>query len=188
MTDDPYRWIDDPGSSLGRLVRHSNRNRADVSDSQRIAAENLLRKACRALRDHDEKQARYFVGRASRLGHDDHEDVDVTSSSAHMVLFMQVTDCLEESDDERWLDAAEAVLADAGDVGRRELLDVLATCEHDYDLMPGERLRVRRHLHPGRRPSPLAEGLQVDVDTILQLLATVVAYESAVGSVTGSTP
>ena len=108
---------------------------AEVSQGQQMAATNLLEKAAVALHQGDRDKARAMVLRAQALGHDEHEDVDVCSWSAHMTMFNLVTDVLDESDDEwAWLDAAATVLPTVPEAGRQELVDVLVTISKDYDL------------------------------------------------------
>ena len=80
------------------LRDESNLVLAEVSQGQQMAATNLLEKAAVALHQGDRDKARAMVLRAQALGHDEHEDVDVCSWSAHMTMFNLVTDVL---DDER---------------------------------------------------------------------------------------
>lgn len=173
-------------AALEALRRNSDLARAEVSHGQQLAADNLLQKAADALVRGDHEGARRMVRRAQALGHDEHEDVDVCSWSVHMTLFTLVTDVLDDSADEWvWLDAAAAVLPTAGEVGRAELLDVLLTIREDYDLDFAASTRLRRLTRDADRRQRITDGRVLDVAAVLDVLATITAYEAAVDALEG---
>jgi hypothetical protein len=173
---------------LEALRQESNLVLAEVSQGQQMAATNLLEKAAVALHRGDRDTARAMVRRAQALGHDEHEDVDVCSWSAHMTLFTLVTDVLDDSDEEwAWLDAAARVLPAVPEAGRQELIDVLVTISKDYELEQIEPARLRPLIRdPLRRPS-ISDGRVLDVEEVLGVLATIAAFEDAVDALEGQT-
>jgi hypothetical protein len=129
-----------------------------------------------------------MVLRAQSLGHDAHEDVDVCSWSVHMTLFNLVTDVLDESDDEwAWLDAAATVLPDAPENGRLELIDVLVTIGKDRELEHVESVRLRPLVRGALRRPGITDGRVLDVEEVLDVLATITAYEDAVDAIEAQT-
>ena len=166
---------------------------AEVSQGQQMAATNLLAKAAVALHQGDRDTARDMVLRAQALGHDEHEDVDVCSWSAHMTMFDLVTDVLDESDDEwAWLDAAATVLragpdAAVPEAGRQELVDVLVTVGKDYDLDHIASTRLRPLIRDSLQRPSISDGRVLDVEEVLGVLAAIAAYEDAVDAIEGQT-
>jgi hypothetical protein len=114
------------------------------------AATNLLVKAHRALDDGDNNRARRFVDRAVSLPYDEHECAAPVALATHMDLFCLVTDALErsETDDSRWLDAAEEVLDNVDETGRCDMRDVLVAIDHDYSISAEEHRRIRAAVTP----------------------------------------
>ena len=92
----------------------------------------------------------HLSDRAVRLPYDEHERAAPVAIAAHMELFCQVTDTLEqaEADDPRWLDAAIHVLGIADEPGRCEMRDVLASIDHDYSLNSPERAGIHTAIAP----------------------------------------
>lgn len=114
----------------------------------REAAENLLLKATRVLKD-DRARAIAYVERAVRLPFDEEEDGPPAGIEAHMLLYTLVSDEFEaaEKGDSVWLDAALAVLeSDADERGRSELHDVLEELEPSPHLTADERRRLKSAL------------------------------------------
>lgn len=167
-------------------VRHaSGRAMSAVSLGLHAAAENLLIKALRAVRSGDAERAEGYVTRAAQLDFDDHEQVHPARQQAQMLLFSSVTDALEgcEAGDDRWLDAALAVLPDCEAHARAELLSVLADVDHDWEVERDESRRIRAAL-AGLTPSldledtrsaPEAEQVRM----IMQVLDAVSDYRDA---------
>jgi hypothetical protein len=178
---------------LEALRQESNLVLAEVSQGQQLAATNLLEKAAVALHRGDRDKARAMVLRAQALGHDEHEDVDVCSWSAHMTMFNLVTDVMNESGEEwAWLDAAATVLR-AGpegavpEAGRQELVDVLVTVSKDYELEHIELVRLRPLIRDALRRPGITDGRVLEVEEVLGVLAAIAAYEDAVDELEGQT-
>jgi hypothetical protein len=171
---------------LEALRQESNLVLAEVSQGQQLAATNLLEKAAVALHRGDRDTARAMVRRAQALGHDQHEDVDVCSWSAHMTLFTLVADVMEDSDEEwAWLDAAATALPAVPEAGRLELLDVLVTISKEYlDHVAATRLRPLIRDAPWR-PS-ISDGRVLEVEEVLGVLAAIAAFEDAVDEIEGN--
>jgi hypothetical protein len=171
---------------LEALRLESNLVLAEVSQGQQIAATNLLEKAAVALHRGDRDTARAMVRRAQALGHDEHEDVDVCSWSAHMTLFNLVTDVLEDSDEEwAWLDATATVLPAVPESGREELIDVLVIISQEYQLDHIASTRLRPLIRDALRRPSISDGRVLDVEEVLGVLATIAAYEDAVDEIEG---
>jgi hypothetical protein len=181
--------VNDPAAAptaarLEALRRESNLVLAEASQAQQMAAENLLEKAAVALHQGDRDQARAMVRRTQALGHDDHEDVDVCSWSVHMTLVNLVTDVLGDSDDEwAWLDAATTVLPTVPETGRDELVDVLVTISHDYELDHAASTRLGPLVRDAVLRPAITEGRVLDVEEVLDVLSTIAAYEDAVDAI-----
>jgi hypothetical protein len=174
---------------LEALRRESNLAHAEVSQGQQLAADNLLEKAAVALHQGDRQRAQAMVRRAQALGHDEHEDVDVCSWSVHMTLFTLVTDVFDDSDDEwTWLDAAATVLPVLPDTGRQELIDVLLTVRQDYRLDDAMSTRLAPLVRDAAHRPGITEGRVLDVEEVLDLLATIAAYEDAVDALEDDRP
>jgi hypothetical protein len=170
------------------LRYQSNLVLAEVSQGQQTAATNLLEKAAVALHRGDRDRARAMVLRAQTLGHDEHEDVDVCSWSVHMMLFNLVTDVLDESDDEwAWLDAAATVLPDVPESGRHELVDVLVTISKEYRLDHLAAARLSPLVRDALPRPGITDGRVLGVEEVLDVLATIAAYEDAVDAIEGQT-
>ena len=179
---------DETTARIEALRHESNLVLAEVSQGQQMAATNLLEKAAVALHRGDRDRARAMVLRAQALGHDAHEDVDVCSWSVHMTLFDLVTDVLDESDDEwAWLDAAATVLPEVPESGRHELVDVLVTISQDYRLDHLASARLRPLVRDALQRPGITDGRALDVEEVLDVLATIAAYEDAVDAIEGQT-
>ena len=154
------------------------------------AARNLLHKAQRALDDDDVERARGYVARAVQLPFDEAEGVKPVAWEGHMLLFLAVTDALEESDedDPLWLDAALEVLATAEAVGRSTLASVLWTIGDDFQLTVRERKRLRQAVAGLPRET---DALDWDAfadeltERVLEIVRTTNAYEDALDRLIG---
>lgn len=167
-------------------VRHaSGRAMSAVSAGLHAAAENLLIKALREAESGAVARAEAYVTRAVQLDFDDHEQVHPARQEAQMLLFSSVVDALEacEIGDERWLDAALAVLPDCEEHARTELLGVLAEVDRDWDVERDESRRIRAALGGITPTLDLADAQSVpeadQAQIILQVLDAVTAYRDA---------
>ena len=123
----------------------SGQTRSRFSRGKHDAADNLLAKADRALVAGDTEKATKFVTRAVGLPYDEYEETDPAAYAAQMLLFMAVSDTLEETPegDTSWLDAAvDAMASDDGPGdgwGRSEMRHALLTVRQDNELDRRER-------------------------------------------------
>jgi len=141
-----YRDPDPFNRPLGEAQRTSNRTESEFSSASAMAADNLLTKAERRLQAGEDEQAAAFVQRALRLPFDKYEEVQPAPWSAHMALFMAISDDLEDSDegDQRWLDRAETLLSSSGPAAESEIRSVLRSLVSDaYSLSPTETRRLK---------------------------------------------
>lgn len=129
---------------FGEAQLISGRALQRFSFAGRLAAENLLSKARRALDDHDSVRAGELVDRAVRVPFDEHEQVWPAAMAVHMHLFDAVTDAMEQAsqDDSRWLDAAVEVLGHVDERAACELRGVLVVIDQDYAISPDEHRRI----------------------------------------------
>ncbi|MGN6198761.1 hypothetical protein [Humibacter sp.] len=111
---------------------------------QAIASDNLIEKALRTW-DADRTRGIRYVERATQFPYDHHERAFPGLWAAHMALFSDVCDAVEESasDDRRWLDSALELLSVAEDAARIDLADVLRTIADDYQLSKREAADIR---------------------------------------------
>jgi hypothetical protein len=130
---------------FGDVDLQSGRTLQPFSFAGQQGATNLLTKASRALDDGNLGRAKAFIDRAVKLPYDRHEQAAPAALSAHMELFCLVTDALEgaEPGDERWLDAAVAVMSLSDEAVRFDLRDVLTAIDQDYSLSSRESSRLR---------------------------------------------
>lgn len=191
---------DDIGTGADRYLRErANRPFGDTesvsgralhqfSQAQQAAAENLLRKALRALVSGDDDRALKYVTRAVALPFDDHEQVRPAAWQAHMMLFDGVVDELEESaeGDQSWLDGALQVLHEVPAPGRVEMRHVLQDCADDYDLEPAELHRIRAALKAVPAEPKLADqpdlSDEVLQERVMEVLRVYLAYIDALES------
>ncbi|HET7069713.1 MAG TPA: hypothetical protein VFI40_02725 [Nocardioides sp.] len=140
------------------------------------AATNLLTKAIRALDRDESERARGYVDRAVRLPYDRHEETEPVAMAVHMMLFCDVTDALEDSDEDdlRWLDAAIDVLSTADEGGRCTMRDVLAAIDQDYALHRRESAALRSAIAdvPAR---PELRDLRLDPQAMADCVMSVLA-------------
>jgi hypothetical protein len=189
---DPLRELDRyfaarADAPFGDLELASGRTLQPFSIAGQRAASNLLIKASRALDSGEPERARAYVERAVRLPYDRHEQSHPAAMEAHMALFCLVTDAVEvaDEDDDRWLDAALAVLAAADEAGRCTMRDVLVAIDHDYNLSRTERsaLRSANAAIPDR---PELRDLDLPptelCDCVLSVLAVCMAYRDALAA------
>ena len=170
---------------FGDVTGVSHRARQPFSSASLKGAENLLRKAHRALHDGDRERATAYVARAVSLPYDEHEEMMPAAGAATMEIFNAVTDVVEDvpEGDESWLDAAIAVLEQSGDAARFAVRDVLRDIDNDYRLPGRERRRLRAAITniPERVRLPDLELTPEELQhEVLATLETVVAYEAAV--------
>ena len=172
---------------FGDVEFASGRSLQPFSAAGMAAADNLLAKAQRAVRDGDRERAARYIARAVELPFDDHEEAHPAAWQAHMALFTVVTDEVEEAaaGDYRWLDAAIQVLGSAGDRARRDLRDVLSTIDDDYQLEGKERRRLRQAI-ADVPAGPELNGLALPPEqlavAVLEVVEACVAYEEALDS------
>ena len=139
-------WLDRATRGLGDVDRVSDGVRQRFSIAGQLAADNLLTKALRAIEAGDQARASGYIQRAVGLPFDEHEQAYPAPVSAHMALFMVVTDTMDQclESDTTWLDAALDVLDSAAEEAR-------------FDLQ-GRAGEHRRRLPAHWRRAPSAEG------------------------------
>ncbi len=148
MTDFVDRLTDGKDRPLDAGVIAGNRGLQEVSRGLGEAADNLLRKALRAIEAGDEERARRLVDRACRLPWDEHEECYPAPWSAQMMLYTSVGDALEEAGEGEsdWLDAALEILPELSEVGREHLATTLfgfVRQDAVFHLAPAEQKRIR---------------------------------------------
>lgn len=123
----------------------SGRTMQRFSFAGQEAATNLLTKAIHALDSDERDRARRYVDRAVRLPYDRHEETEPVAMAVHMMLFSDVTDAVEDSDedDPAWLETAIGVMSTAGECGRCTMRDVLTAIDQDYQLRRVESASLR---------------------------------------------
>jgi hypothetical protein len=166
---------------LGDVRLASGRSLQPFSRGLSEAASNLLRKAMRALASDDQAGADSLVARAVALPYDEHEEWSPAASSGEYLLYEAVTDALEGSpaDDSTWLDAALAVLAQAGPHAGPNLRNVLESLLGVYDLSKDERRRLRAAVSSVPNHGELVDQSLTDAGlsaALLDILATCNAY------------
>ncbi|MEI5673460.1 MULTISPECIES: hypothetical protein [unclassified Nocardioides] len=151
-----------------------------IGEAAREAADNLLRKAAKALAADDEERAARFVARAVALPYDAVDEMHPAAASAAMMLFTIVGD-EAEARNPRWIDAAAEVLPAEPGWGRSELLVTLGAVWDDYDLDPDEVAGLRALLAtPVDRPELqsaelVGDELAAAVTEVLNVVADYVA-------------
>lgn len=157
---------------------------APISQAAMEAADNLLRKAAKALASGDEERAATFVARAVALPYDRREEMFPAAASAAMMLFTIVGD-EAEARNPRWIDAAAEVLPSEPGWGRSELLVTLGAVWDDYDLDPDEEAGLRALLAaPVDRPELQSSDLAGDelAAAVTEVLNVVVDYVAVLES------
>ena len=162
----------------------SGRALQPFSMAGQAAANNLLAKALRALAQGDEVRARAYVDRACRLPFDRHEETHPAAAEVSMVLFLAITDELEDcdADDDSWLAAARAAAEVVDVVGRQELWVLLRVIDQDYDLSKADRSALRtaiEELPPGAELRDQTLSSDELSDSVMSVLKVVRAYEEA---------
>lgn len=157
--DEPDRGLDNARRSSGRLRNH-------FGMAQLMGAENLLGKARAAFEADDPERAERFIRRAAAMPWDDHEEHFPAVRAATMLLYREVTDALEHSDEDDmwWLDVALATLDEVSGPGRDELASIVHGChlqEAFFDLTDEERRRITAAV----ADAPLDLNLCADPDT-----------------------
>jgi hypothetical protein len=166
---------------LGDVRLASGRALQPFSRGLSQAASNLLLKAMRALANGDQARADSLVARAVALPFDEHEEWRPAASSGDYLLYEAVTDALEGSpaDDSTWLDAALAVLAQAGPHAGPTLRHVLESLLSVYELSKDERRRLRAAVSSVPNHGELVDQSLTDGEltaALLDILATCNAY------------
>ncbi len=173
---------------LGDAQLASGRTLAPFSHALGLGAENLLVKAIDALAAQDEDRATALVRRAVGLPFDEHEEVAPAAMAAHHLLFNLVTDVMEDSpdDDERWLDAALAVIDGPDRFARLDMRDVLTAIAQDYDLTRSERRRLRGGIRDVEAAPELVDLLDLTqeelAERVMAILGACRSYADAVGA------
>jgi hypothetical protein len=180
MTHDPDRarrlLLDDEDRPLDVVQFSSNKLNQHLSAASSAAADNLLTKARRRLQEGQEQQAEAFIQRALRLAYDEHEEQQPALWSAHMALFMTISDDLEASDpaDQSWLDRAVALIGAFGPAADAEIRSCLRTFLSDmYTLSPTETRRLKA----------LTAGVPFDADPFAGLPADEGSHTRAIAEV-----
>lgn len=143
----------DPGygmrAELGEIARQSGRLLNARSHAQISGAENLLRKAVRALASADEERAEHLIRRAAQMPYDEREEDFPGVRGASMVVYTLISDQQEISamDDSTWLDVALAVHPRLDPVGQAEVASVVhgfVLQEAFFELSPSEKRRIKQ--------------------------------------------
>ncbi|MBK7623294.1 MAG: hypothetical protein IPJ14_11715 [Kineosporiaceae bacterium] len=178
------RFLDEVDPPLSELTLDSNHLELAQSSALQQGAENLLTKAIDALAEDDAARADRLVRRALGLPFDDYEECTPAWWQAYMLLFLLITDELEDGpDDEAWLDAALQVEAQATGAGRDAVRLALAVIEQDFGLDRAAARRIRERIGT-TKPLPswqdlLPEAPDDATAAILQVLTTFNAYDDA---------
>lgn len=146
MSDLVERVLAEEGNrGLGNVQLTSDRALERYSRAGHDGEQNLVDKAVDALENGDRHRARRYLGTASRLPFDHREGSHPLAWIVHMMLFNLVSDTVEAADagDSRWLDVALDLLGERDETGRSEMRDVLATIDHDYQLVRQESRALR---------------------------------------------
>ena len=171
---------------LGDVTLRSNHVMRGFSDGLLQGAENLLLKAADAIERGDAERAAHLVQRAIRLPFDPHEGRVPALWAAHMILFDNVVDAVEDGAP-GWLDIAFAILENCGPDAAAHLRYVLVVVRRDWILDPAEERLIDAKLGTTvpefdelaedieERPSDLAR-------VVLEMLALVVIFRVGVGS------
>ena len=169
---------------LGAAVAALNLHTHSIRRAPHEAATNLLDKAEQALERGERDRAKAYAERAVRIPFDDGEEVLPGIWSAHMRLFRALTEAAEECepDDDAWLTAAEQVLDSNGEIAASLIKHCLKIIAVEYDVSKREARRIRAVTDGFVETRPwtdraLPPSLQVEM--ILDILATVAAYEDA---------
>lgn len=182
------RWMRDKDKGLGRIAATSGRFRNRMSSALLDGARNLLDKAMIALEQDDPERAARFITRAASMPWDDHEELFPGVMGASMLMYTEVEEALQGSDegDEEWLDAALAVLEQAEGIGRDALASTVNGFEIQedvFDLSARERRRIRSAV--GSAPLDLLSDMSPDtpvderITTIESVVRTSLAYHRA---------
>jgi hypothetical protein len=123
-------------NALGPLREAAGRRASDQERAVRLAADNLLDKALRRLRDGDEAAARTAVARALRLG-----DGDEGPLAVHLFVWDALREAALGEGHDDWLDRAQAVPLEGP--ARREWLAALRALEGEGELDRADARRIR---------------------------------------------
>ncbi|WP_147916627.1 hypothetical protein [Ruania zhangjianzhongii] len=175
---------------LGAVQLLSGRALEPFSTAGHEGAQNLVNKALAALETGDADRARRYLRTAARLPFDEREQSHPLAWIAHMELFNEISDLVEELDerDSSWLDLATTVLADADEDGRAELRAVLVTIEHDYRMRKQENRALRTVIAGLPEQAPLHERHVDEPELVagaLSILQATLAYGRAAEALFG---
>ena len=147
--------LDRPLGAARLASNHANR---EISVATSQAADNLLAKAVRRLERGEDQEARAFVDRALGLPYDDYEGWSPAAWSAHMMLFLSISDDLGScpAGDPSWLDRAEVVLDAATPAAATELRACLRAILDADTLTAAETRRLKA----------LTRGVPLDADPL----------------------
>lgn len=163
---------------------YSSAAERDGSVAGQMGATNLLMKAVAAIEVGDRDRSTQLVARALALPFDSFEQCVPAVVAAEMLLFNLMTDELEDSDDEGWLDAAVDVLDEVSEAAATDVKHILALIGDEYLLNRYEARRVRQvlvgHLEP-MEVRDIVAGATALAPRILALLEAFSAYRRALG-------
>ncbi len=129
VTDPPLSWFepDGPRGEFVGLARQSGRMLNELSHTQIVGAENLLKKAIRALTLGAPKAAEQYLQRAAQMPYDAREEGSPGVRAASMLVYMVIVDQFEasEQDDMTWLDVVLAVHPSLDATGRADVESVV---------------------------------------------------------------
>lgn len=160
----------------------------ELSHTQIIGAENLLKKAIRSLSAGDSQAAEQLIQRAARMPYDAREEGSPGVRAASMLVYIVIVDHFEfsEQDDMTWLDVVLAVHPGLDATGRADVESVvhgLVLQTAFFTVTPTESRRIRKAfghapLEPelGDNPNTTAEQRQ---DIIWSLVKAAAALGDA---------
>jgi hypothetical protein len=174
-------WQEATSRGLGDIQLKSNLTARRIEQTPYLAARNLLTKAL--LRVDDRKRAEQYVDRALQLPFDEHEGVHPAVHETHMLLYIAITDEIEDADesDSLWLDAALTTMDRCGPLARENLCEILHLVTGEYVLEPGERRKLRDALAGTKKTDVVLSRSGGDpaaqACAIIEVLEAIVAFE-----------
>ncbi len=168
---------------LRDVVIASNLVAQRFSQASAAAAENLLDKALRSLAEGDEVRANVLITRAVSLPFDEHEEVRPGRWAAHMMLYLALSEAVDESyeDDDTWFDAALAGWDEAGRDVVVEFASSMASLRSEEALTPHQLRRLNARLAPGLHEEEADEVTAAtadrDVPLVREVLMAILTFE-----------
>jgi hypothetical protein len=153
-------FADEQDRPLSDVQRASNLLGSTFSTAASAGAENLLTKALLRLETGDRQAAEPFVERTLRLPYDEHEKMEPGIWSAHMFLYISISDDLEASEtgDSSWLDRAQTLIDVSPPVAAAEVRSCLRSLlDGTNNLSASETRRVKA----------MTRGLSFDADPLI---------------------